>query len=277
MSNEFASPDKVPILQGTANYTDWAMEIESTAQLGKYWRAITGDNDPVDSSAVSKENAANREEAALGLIKKTVIKTIALELRCIPDPNDGSKTITGGTANQLWKYLETRYSEKEGITSFHEFGALFRSNLVDDGTLEQQIDKLSDMRYVCAMNDFTLKDWQFSILVLHSLPPSYRHMPEKILVPGKIKDLKFSDVRARILEVESLRNGGVKAAENIPASVRPNRRGGRKVEKPGSPPSPCRFCQGNHWNALCKDKPKSSAQPDPVKDLLHQRAKPHHS
>ena len=63
-------------------------------------------------------------------------------------------------AKQLWTYLESKYSKKEGITSFYEFGALFRCNLVDDGTLEQQINKMSDMRSICAMNEFELKDWQ---------------------------------------------------------------------------------------------------------------------
>ena len=80
MSNEFTSLSRVPILNGTTNYADWAMEVESTAQLGKFWRAITGKNDPVDTSATAIENTANRTEAALSLIKRTVIKMIALEL-----------------------------------------------------------------------------------------------------------------------------------------------------------------------------------------------------
>ena len=169
MSSHTTSLSDIPVLQGTTNYADWALEIEAAAQLGKFWRAFTSQNDPVDSSATAAENAANREEAALGLIKKTVIKTIVKELRSFPDPSDSEKTITNGTANQLWKYLETTYSKKEGITSFYEYGALFRCNLVDDGTLEQQINKLSDMRSICAQNDFDLHDWQFAILVLHAV------------------------------------------------------------------------------------------------------------
>ena len=87
---------KVPILQGTTNYSDWAMEIEAATQIGKFWRAFTGKNSPVDQTATTIENATNREEAALGLIKKTVIKTIALKLRSFPDPSGGSKAIENG-------------------------------------------------------------------------------------------------------------------------------------------------------------------------------------
>ena len=153
MSNDFASLVKVPVLNGTTNYTDWAMEIKAHTQLGKFWRAIQGKNDPVDATATAVENSANCEEAALGLIKKTVIKTITLELRAIPNPSDSSQTIPSPTAKQLWAYLETKYLKKEGITSFYKFGVLFRCNLLDNSFLKQQINKLSDMRSICAMNE----------------------------------------------------------------------------------------------------------------------------
>ena len=274
MSNEFTLLSRVPILNGTMNYADWAMEVESTAQLRKFWRAITGKNDPVDTSAAAIENAANRAEAALGLIKRTVIKTIALELRSIPDPEDSAKVIVNATAAQLWKYLEDKYSKKEGITSFYEFGTLFRCNLVDDGNLEQQINKLSDMRSICAMNEFKLQDWQFSILVLHALPSSYRHIPENILVAGKIKDLKFSDVRAKILEAESLRNGDMNTSANLLTSNKSKKV--KKIDKSGPPPSPCKYCQGNHWNHQCKKKPKtpSSTQPNAASANKPDKPKP---
>jgi len=276
MSNEFASLAKIPILQGTTNYTDWAMEVEATAQMGKFWRAFTGKNSPVDTSATAVDNAANREEAALGLIKKTVIKTIALDLRSIPDPKDPTKTITEPTSHQLWEYLKTMYSKKEGITSFYEYGALFRCNLVDDGTLEQQINKISDMCSVCAMNEFELQDWQFCILVLHMLPPSYRHIPDNLLVAGKIKDLKFSEVRAKILEAESLRKGDMDTSANLLTSNKPKKKG-KKFDKSGPPPSPCRYCQGNHWNHQCKKKPKvssSSTQPNAAGASKPDKSKP---
>jgi len=106
-----------------------------------------------------------------------------------PELADLTKTITNRTAKQLWEYLKTKYSKKEGIT-FYEFGTLFHCNLVNDGTLKQQINKLSDMHSICVMNKFNLKDWQFLVLVLHALPPSYQHIPDNILVAGKIKDLR---------------------------------------------------------------------------------------
>ena len=258
MSDGFAALARIPVLQGTTNYNEWAMEVESSAQLGKFWRAVTGNNSPFDTSGAAAENAANREEAALGLIKKTVIKTIALELREFQDPADASKTIKDGNAKQLWDYLTTKYSKKEGITSFYEFGALFRCNLVDDGTLEQQINKMSDMRSVCAMNDFDFKDWQFATLILHALPPSYRHIPDNILASAKIKDIKFDDIRAKILEAESLRKGDMTASANLLASDKPRNKS-KKIDKSGPPPSPCKHCQGNHWNHQCKKKPKSSS------------------
>lgn len=224
------------------NYSDWAMEIKAAAQIGKFWRAFTSKNSPVDQTATAIKNATNREEAALGLIKKTVIKTIALELRSFPDPSGGSKAIKNGMAKQLWTYLKSKYLKKEGITSFYEFGALFRCNLVDDGTLKQQINKMSDMRSICAMNEFELKDWQYAVLILHALPPSYRHIPDNLLTTGKVKDLKFTDIRAKVLEAESLCKGDMNASANLLTS----KKKGKKFDKSGPPPSPCRFCSRNH-------------------------------
>ena len=136
---ELASLLNVPILQGTTGYGNGTMEIESPAQLGKFWRVIQGNNNPVNSSVIATENTTNWEEAVLDLIKRTIIKMIALELQSFPDPsnpNDSVKKTTNGTAQQLWKYLESKYLKKEGITSFYKFGVLFHCTLVDDGTLK---------------------------------------------------------------------------------------------------------------------------------------------
>ena len=124
-----------------------------------------------------------------------LLPNTSVESCYIPDPDNSVKVIVNTAAAQLWKYLEDKYLKKEGITSFYEFSTLFRCNLVNDGNLEQQINKLSDMHSICTMNKFKLQDWQFSILVLHALPSSYCHIPKNILIAGKIKDLKFSDVR----------------------------------------------------------------------------------
>ena len=262
---------KIPTLQGSTNYQEWSMEIKATTQLGKFWRVFTGQNSPVDDTATAKENAMNREEAALGLIGKTVIKTIARDLNSFADPKDSSKTIKNRTTQQLWDYLEHQYSTKEGITSFHKFGALFRSELVDNGTLKIQINKLSDMRSVCVMNEFDLKDWQFAVLVLHMLPTSYSHLPNNLITAGKIKDLKFSEVHTKILEAKSLRKGDTSA--NLLTLKKPGNKG-KKLDRTGKPPSPCKFCQGNHWNDQCKKLKLSSTQPNTASANKPDKTKP---
>ena len=282
MTSQYASLSEIPILQGSTNYTEWAMEVESTAQLGKFWRAFVTENEPVDDTAAAKEHAANREESALGLIKKTVIKTIQLELRGLSYEHSRTvenTTTTEGrpyTAKMLWEHLATKYSTKEGITSFYEFGAIFRATMVDDGTLEQQINKLSDMRSICAMNEFELKDWQFSILVLHALPPSYRHLPNALLAASSVKQLNFEQIRTKILEQESLRKGDMTASANLlsSGSKPPKKKDKKPASKDGPPPSPCRFCKGNHWNDQCKNKPSSSTQPNATGTSKPDKQKP---
>ena len=90
----------------------------------------------------------------------------------------------------------------------------------------------------------------------NALPPSYKHIPDNMLVAGKIKDLKFSEVRVKILEAEALRKGDMTTSANLLMSNKP--KNGKKCDRSGPPPSPCKYCQGNHWNDQCKKKPKSS-------------------
>ena len=126
MSSEFSNLNKIPLLQGSTNYTEWAMEIEATTQLGKFWRAYGGQDKAFDTSAAAHEAYQNRLESAYGLIKKTVIKTIAIEIRGpFPNPSEPSKPISDPKPHEIWSYLRDKYSKKGGVTAFLSLGLSF--------------------------------------------------------------------------------------------------------------------------------------------------------
>jgi len=115
------------------------------------------------------------------------------------------------------------------------------------------------MRSICAMNEFKLKDWQYTILILHALPPSYHHIPDNLLAAGKVKNLKFNDIHMKVLKAESLRKGDMNASTNLLTS----KKKGKKFDKSGPPQSLYQFCSRNHWNYQCKKKPKTSSSTQP--------------
>ena len=108
-----------------------------------------------------------------------MIKTIALELREFEDPADPHPD------HRRWDRgralgLPRQELLEEGI-SFYEFDALFRCNAVDDGTLEQRISEMSDIRSVCAMHR-ALHDELGLVLFVDNLVSSHLVQTCQILV-----------------------------------------------------------------------------------------------
>jgi len=139
---------KLPILSGQANYREWALEIKAAARFANVWKAILGTDQAVstDPAEVAALNA--RQEKAIGLITKSVSSSLKIEL------NELQKTETTGTkttyrdlnANELWDHLKTRFEKKDGVSAIIDWGRLTSTKLLDDGTLEEQLNALQDLR-----------------------------------------------------------------------------------------------------------------------------------
>jgi hypothetical protein len=196
----------MPILTGKANYRQWAMEIEATAQLGGFWGAYTGNNNPIDDSATQKDATAQREMKATGLIKKTVSPVIALELsgEIAADTDEKGVSTKRKVKNskELLEYLQSTYEKKDAVSSLLDYRLLLRATLVDDGSLETQLNDLFDLRSRCALHGLKLEDYQFAAIILISLPDTFSHIADNLLASGKIEDLKVEEVRAKIIETD---------------------------------------------------------------------------
>ena len=220
------------ILNGRSNYREWAANVKATAMIGGFWNAILDKNDTdTDASADIKDKIAQREMKASGLILKTVNQVILLELDALTsttaDPNSNETTtdtqsVADPSASAMWVHLKSTYEKKDGVASLLDFKLLFRADLVDDGTLGDQLNRLWELRARCATNELELKDWVFAVLTLVALPSSYSHIPDSLLASGDIKDLKAETVRAKVMETEIRRNGESNSSANaISLSTKP--------------------------------------------------------
>ena len=205
----------IVVLTGNENYHLWAPGVQGVAMCGVFWSALKGTNDPrVGSSDAREQRSIQREMQALCLITRTVNPAIALEIQLMPDVTETNSTTRRPNAKEIWDHLKSRYEKSDTRTSLRYFEQLVRTKLVDDGTLEAQLNKFSELRIRCIVNDFKFLDFQFASILLTSLPESYSHLPECLLANRGVQDLTCSGVQEAILQTERLRKDSAERDAN---------------------------------------------------------------
>jgi len=268
------------ILTGKSNYQRWTWSVEGTARMGLFWSAYDGTNTPADTTAAQQEACTQREMKALGLIMKTVDSNIALEIQSMPDATDSvldaknnTTTTTKRRPNtkEIWDHLKSRYQKVDPVSSLYDYRQLLRAVLIDDGTLEAQLNQLIQIRSRCALNGLKLEDHQFAAIILISLPETYSHIADSLLATSKIEDLTVEGVQAKILETEVRRKGETDPAANMIRNA-----GRSSTPKKKGPKGACYNCgKVGHWANRCPTKKSndSPAAASPSKKDLGQDVK----
>ena len=259
MSSEL-NLSKIPVLHGQTSYREWALELRFTAQCTGCWKAILGSNTTTSSDAAEIDKVDQREFKAIGIIGKTVSSVLKVELDEYRIKDDTAKPPTSKepTAKELWNYLKEKFEKKDGVSALLDLSLITRAKLVDDGTLEAQLNKFQDIRSRCAMNDIKFEDWQYAALILLALPAPYQRVSDAFLLTGTAKDLKSDAVRAKILETENR----YKADSDPGANILSVKGKGREKTNPPNSERKCFKCgkkghMANHCRSKAKDKPKA--------------------
>jgi len=193
---------RIPILMNQSNYRDWALDVSATARLGGYWKAFLSTNTTSSTDAAELDRIEQREEKAMGLILKTSSNNLRIELSdYAPTPAMGAGPVAH-TAQLYWDYLKAKFEKQDGVSALLNFSSLVKTELVDNGNLEAQLNTLESMRSKCALNAIKLENWQYAALLLIHLPESYRHISDSFLTTGKIDQLDTAAVTAKIIKTE---------------------------------------------------------------------------
>ena len=147
-------------------------------------------------------SVGNSETRAQGAICLTVTTVIALDLNALATIKKEGEEAAKPTAFDMWQHLRTKYKTRDGVTSLLNFKKFIHTSFVNDGTLEDQLNRHLELRHHCAVNDFVVPDWQYASLILLALPTSYSHVQDSFLTTSSVKNLKPDEVRSKILETE---------------------------------------------------------------------------
>src|ERR1700679_1939235 len=102
MSSNSLGLDKIPILSSQAQYLDWSSDVLSTAMLGGFSDALTGDN--VSKTKDDEDQIRQRELKAKGLILRTVSTVLRRDLLKLTTTVEGK--VLPATANEIWDHLQ---------------------------------------------------------------------------------------------------------------------------------------------------------------------------
>ena len=269
MSSDLArAMSNVPILVGQTNYREWNLQIKSTARYSSIWKAIQGKDKAVTSDVPDVAALEAREEKAIGLITGTVSPHLKIELDEYRVPD--SKGTHEPSAAELWTYLQQRFEKKDTVSAVFDYSRLAQAALVDDGTLEEQLNTLQELRSRCALNNLTFEDWQFAVTILIALPASYESVKEHFLITHDPMKLKPEDVRARILERQLRKKQEQdQSAANIIQTKSPAAKNQKRANRPPDN-RPCYNCgKKGHWARECrapkKDNSTNKSSPGPSK------------
>ena len=213
--------NSVPLLSGKENYCAWALAIKGAAMWGGFWEhyidptvlqvakpesttdPATTSNETTDPPRTTKTTTTSAEVQklemkAIGALIMTTVPVIQMELDTLkPQANE-----IAVTAWDLWFHLKSKYETRDSVSALLDYKKFIHAMLSDDGTLEDLLNRHYELHSRCAMNNFTVPDWQYAALILLALPDSYSHIQETFLMTGLVKDLKPDEVRARIIETK---------------------------------------------------------------------------
>ena len=174
---------KFPVLQGQQNYTDWAVEVESTAMLGGFWPVfIEVNTTTTNADAAELDKITQREWKACGLSIKTSSSVLRIKLKALQTGSPAKDY----SAQQLWEHLHTKYQIQLGISTALDMQQLISFAFIDNGTLEAQLNQHQELRARCTLNKFTFEDGMYTTYVLLALPESYQAVKDSFFATNVI-------------------------------------------------------------------------------------------
>ena len=171
------------------------------------------------------------------------------------------------TSAASWTKLEANYAATSTLTTYYKFRDYFSTAIDGSAPLAEELEKRGRLWQEVDNSGILAKKELLKIFgLLSSIPDSYSHIVQPILAVTQPADLKYDDIRAKLLD-EASRS----ASSNVSALSVPGRFSSSKPDKKNKSKKKCTFCNyTGHVESDCRKKKAASeeakakaAQPKP--------------
>ena len=159
---------KIPSLASQLNNREWLLEVRAVAMLGAFDGIETA---PSTADAAQIERVADRDMKAQGVLLslKSVSRLLREELmKYKPIATAATTTIPAVTRDpevkDVWDCPETKL-QKDGVSAPLDFQLFLSATPTDDGTVEAQLNKSTDLHTRAETRDFIVEGWQFASIM----------------------------------------------------------------------------------------------------------------
>lgn len=198
-------------------FREWAAKIQIVLQALGVWQVIVKEAD----------------DPELGSFAKGVLSTyVSFEVEVTLLPSS--------TGHGMWKALHARYG-RTGQGEVFDLKAKLHQLKLRDGAKEAFIDAIVAAARGLGEAGHMPSQEDLCFVLLKGLPEEFSAFKDLQISRADLMGWDFDRVAA------ALKCSSVKVAASHPVKA-------FKAEiKSGSPPSPCRHCQGDHWSARCRN------------------------
>ena len=244
----------IPKLVGASNYTTWSLMVMRYLEAVGLWAVVNGDwAQPVDSG-VGNQQEWNAADNSVNFI---LLQTTDPTLHHLLADNTTA-------AYSHWHTLKTNYGSESTLASFIKFKQYFSAVHDESKPLSEHLEKHGQLWKDIKDSGILANTELLRVFGLFtSLPESFNNVVEPIRAVTKPADLKFDDIRSRLIVEEIRRTSGnanvsaIRNGNSSSTSSKPSGNGKGKKKKKGK----CNFCgYAGHFEAECNKKKKAAEE-----------------
>lgn len=257
ITSAFASASSAPSiklsdlekLKGSSNYKYWSTVVGQYLKVTQTWSIVNGTLVQLDATTDANGHAqwAQADAAAKLILFQTVDSSL---LHLIEDDSLSSA--------QSWAKLKSNYAATSTLSTFIKFQEYFSTAIDGTKPLADELEKCGRLwQEVDGSGILASKDLLKIFGLLAAVPDSYKHIINPILAVTEPANLKYDDIRAKLLD-ESMRS----ETANVSALQIPGRSSSSKSDKKNkNKGKKCTFCDYiGHVELECRKKKASSEE-----------------
>lgn len=172
---------------GKTNFSIWKVQMKAVLVQSGLKKALDGKAKKPES--MTDEQWEELDEKALSTNQLCLTKEVLREV------------IHEETTAELWSKLESLYMTKSLANKLRLKERLYTIRMAEGTSIQTHLDEFNSIIIDLENLDVKIEDEDKAVLLIVSLPPSYKHFKE-IMLYGNTETLSFEDVKSHLLSKE---------------------------------------------------------------------------